>query len=74
MEMAHVKAMTAFIPAPNSGSIMEKKNKKKIQVAKWSKSTKNIKKQTLQAPKKDYNQKHIHNLTENKYRTLRKDI
>jgi hypothetical protein len=29
MEMVNVKAMPGLIPAPNSGSIMEKKNKKK---------------------------------------------
>jgi hypothetical protein len=33
MEMVNVKAMPGSIPAPNSGSIMEK-NKKKILVAK----------------------------------------
>jgi hypothetical protein len=36
------KAMPGSIPAPNSGSILEKI--RKIKVAKWSKPTKNIKK------------------------------
>ncbi len=47
MEMVNLKAMPESIPAPNSGSIMEKI--RKIQVAKWGKPTekktfKNIKK------------------------------
>ncbi len=40
MEMVNVKAMPGSIPAPNSGSIVEKKIRK-IQVAKWGKLTKN---------------------------------
>jgi hypothetical protein len=42
MEMVNLKAMTGSIPAPNSGSIMEKI--RKILVTKWGKPTKkNIK-------------------------------
>jgi hypothetical protein len=45
MEVVNVKAMPGSIPAPNSGTIMEKN--KKIYVAKWGKPTKNIKKKNF---------------------------
>ncbi len=42
MKMINGKALPGLIPAPNSGSFVEKV--RKIQVAKWGKPTKNFKK------------------------------
>jgi hypothetical protein len=45
MEMVNVKAMPGSIPAPNSGSFVEKV--RKIKVAKRGKPTKKLKKLSL---------------------------